>query len=281
MKFKNKVVIVTGASVGVGEACARFFAQEGANVVLAARSENIIGDLAVELTEGAPKSIESHSIAIKTDVAKLRDCECLIEQTIAMFGRIDILVNNAGYNARGDVAECDLDSMDQIIDVNLKGPIRLTKLALPHLLTSPKAAVINVASLAGRFPLEGEATYSCSKFGLRAFSLALAEELNETAVSVSLVSPGPIDTGFIMGHIEDVPDLVFSQPMSTAEDIAKAILACAEDGVRERAIPAASGMLATAGYLMPTLRKVAKPLLLRTGAKAKKRYLKREQSKQP
>lgn len=281
MKFKNKVVIVTGASVGVGEACARFFAQEGANVVLAARSENIISDLAVELTEGAPKSIDSHSIAIKTDVAKLRDCERLIEQTIAMFGRIDILVNNAGYNARGDVAECDLDSMDQIIDVNLKGPIRLTKLALPHLLTSPKAAVINVASLAGRFPLEGEATYSCSKFGLRAFSLALAEELDETAVSVSLVSPGPIDTGFIMGHIEDVPDLVFSQPMSNAEDVAKAVLACAEDGVRERAIPAASGVLATAGYLMPALRKVAKPVLLRAGAKAKKRYLKREQLKQP
>jgi len=281
VKFKNKVVIVTGASVGVGEACARFFAQEGANVVLAARSENIISDLAVELTEGAPKSIHSHSIAIKTDVAKLRDCERLIEQTIAMFGRIDILVNNAGYNARGDVAECDLDSMDQIIDVNLKGPIRLTKLALPHLLTSPKAAVINVASLAGRFPLEGEATYSCSKFGLRAFSLALAEELDETAVSVSLVSPGPIDTGFIMGHIEDVPDLVFSQPMSNAEDVAKAVLACAEDGVRERAIPAASGVLATAGYLMPALRKVAKPVLLRAGAKAKKRYLKREQLKQP
>lgn len=281
MKFKNKVVIVTGASVGVGEACARFFAQEGANVVLAARSENIISDLAVELTEGAPKSIDSHSIAIKTDVAKLRDCERLIEQTIAMFGRIDILVNNAGYNARGDVAECDLDSMDQIIDVNLKGPIRLTKLALPHLLTSPKAAVINVASLAGRFPLEGEATYSCSKFGLRAFSLALAEELDGTPVSVSLVSPGPIDTGFIMGHIEDVPDLVFSQPMSNAEDVAKAVLACAEDGVRERAIPAASGVLATAGYLMPALRKVAKPVLLRAGAKAKKRYLKREQLKQP
>ena len=281
MKFKNKVVIVTGASVGVGEACARFFAQEGANVVLAARSENIISDLAVELTEGAPKSIDSHSIAIKTDVAKLRDCERLIEQTISMFGRIDILVNNAGYNARGDVAECDLDSMDQIIDVNLKGPIRLTKLALPHLLTSPKAAVINVASLAGRFPLEGEATYSCSKFGLRAFSLALAEELDGTPVSVSLVSPGPIDTGFIMGHIEDVPDLVFSQPMSNAEDIAKAVLACAEDGVRERAIPAASGVLATAGYLMPALRKVAKPVLLRAGAKAKKRYLKREQLKQP
>ena len=281
MKFKNKVVIVTGASVGVGEACARFFAQEGANVVLAARSENIISDLAVELTEGAPKSIDSHSIAIKTDVAKLRDCERLIEQTIAMFGRIDILVNNAGYNARGDVAECDLDSMDQIIDVNLKGPIRLTKLALSHLLTSPKAAVINVASLAGRFPLEGEATYSCSKFGLRAFSLALAEELDGTPVSVSLVSPGPIDTGFIMGHIEDVPDLVFSQPMSNAEDIAKAVLACAEDGVRERAIPAASGVLATAGYLMPALRKVAKPVLLRAGAKAKKRYLKREQLKQP
>ena len=233
-----------------------------------------------ELASAFPEDSEIQAIAIKTDVAKLSDCERLIEQSVSMFGKIDMLVNNAGYHARGDVADCDLDGMDQTIDVNLKAPIRLTKLALPHLLMSPKAAVINVASLAGRFPLEGEATYSCSKFGLRAFSLALAEELHETAVSVSLVSPGPIDTGFIMEHIEEVPDLVFSQPMSSAEDIALAVLASAEDGAKERAIPAASGVLATAGYLMPVLRKVAKPLLVRAGAKAKARYLKREQLKQ-
>ena len=267
MRFENQVVIITGASAGVGEACARQFAKAGATVVLAARSIKELNELAQELGHGA--------MAVKTDVAKLEDCKALIDKTVEQFGRIDVLVNNAGYHERGDVAEADLAGLDQTIDVNLKGPIRLSKLALPYLLKAPQGAIINVASLAGRFPLEGEATYSCSKFGLRAFSLALAEELNETAVTVSLVSPGPIDTAFIMDHIEDVPDMVFSQPMSTADEIAAAILQCAMDGKRERAIPAFSGVLATAGYLLPGLRKVLKPALLAKGAKEKKRYLAR------
>ena len=267
MQFQDQVVIITGASAGVGEACARQFAKAGASVVLAARSIKELNQLAQELGNGA--------MAVQTDVAKLEDCEALIAKAVEQFGRIDVLVNNAGYHERGDVAEADLSGLDQTIDVNLKGPIRLTKLALPHLLKAPHGAVVNVASLAGRFPLEGEATYSCSKFGLRAFSLALAEELNETAVTVSLVSPGPIDTAFIMDHIEDVPDMVFSQPMSSADEIADAVIECALDGKRERAIPGFSGLLATAGYLLPTLRKALKPALTAKGAKEKKRYLKR------
>lgn len=268
MQFQDQVVIVTGASAGVGEECARQFAKQGAKVVLAARSKDTIESLAKELGNGA--------IAVPTDVAMREDCESLIEQSVAEFGRIDVLVNNAGFHGRGDVAEADLDEMDQTIDINLKGPIRLTKLALPYLFKAPSAAVVNVASLAGRIPLEGEATYSCSKFALRAFSLALAEELNETAVTVSLVSPGPIDTGFIMGHIEEVPDLVFSQPMSTAAEIAEAVLACAQDGKRERAIPGSSAILTTFGYLFPGIRRALKPALMKKGAKAKQFYLERE-----
>lgn len=269
MQFQDQVVVITGASAGVGEASAKHFSAAGAKVVLAARSEAEIQALADALGNDA--------LAVKTDVAKLEDCQNLIQQTVDHFGRIDVLVNNAGYHERGDVAEAGMAGLDQTIDVNLKGPIRLTKLALPYLLKAPQGAVVNVASLAGRFPLEGEATYSCSKFGLRAFSLALAEELNETDVRVSLVSPGPIDTGFIMDHIEDVPDMVFSQPMSSADDIAEAILACALDGKCERAIPGFSGLLATAGYLFPSLRKALKPVLMAKGAKAKRIYLKRAQ----
>jgi short-subunit dehydrogenase len=267
MLFQDKVVIVTGASSGVGEACAKHFAAQGAKVVLAARSVEPLNALALTIGNGA--------IAIATDVAKLEACQALVDQTIAAFGKIDVLVNNAGYHARGDVAECTVEGLDQTIDVNLKGPIRLSRMALPHLLKSPHGSIVNVASLAGRFPLDGEAVYSASKFGLRAFSIALAEELRETALTVSLVSPGPIDTGFIMDHIEEVPDMVFSQPMSSADDIAEAVLACATDGKRERAIPAASGVLATAGYLMPGLRRLLKPVLNAQGKKAKAKYLKR------
>ena len=170
--------------------------------------------------------------------------------------------------------------MDQIIDVNLKGPMRLSKLALPHLLKASEGAIVNVASLAGRIPVSGETSYSTSKFGLRAFSIAMAEELDETSVSVSVVSPGPIDTGFIMDDIEHVPDLVFSQPMSTTEDVVSAILACIYDGKVERAIPAASGVLATAAYLLPALKRSLRPVLDKKGKKSKEKYLERNLSAQ-
>ena len=262
-EFNNKTIIVTGASSGVGEACARQFVQAGGKVVLAARTKTNLDKLAKELGDQA--------LAVPCDVAKTGDCETLIQQALDHFGSIDVLVNNAGYNARGNVEDVRLEQMEQVIEVNLKAPMRLSKLALPHLKKSG-GAIINVASLAGRFPLDGEAAYSSSKFGLRAFSLAMAEELADTGVSVSIVSPGPIETGFILEDIDEVPDLVFSQPMSTADEVAASVLECAKDGKRERAIPAASGVLATAGYLLPGLRKALKPVLEAQGKRAKAKY---------
>ena len=267
MSFKNKTVIVTGASSGVGAACAKMFASNGANVVIAARSKGALDVLAKELGD----KVFAHA----TDVSSLEACRLLIATTVEKFGGVDVLVNNAGFNSRGDVFDVSVEDMDQIIDVNLKGPMRLSRLALPYLLKSAHGSIVNVASLAGRFPLDGEASYSSSKFGLRAFSLALAEELRETAVSVSIVSPGPIETGFILDDIDEVPDLVFSQPMSTAEEVAENVLRSADDGKQERAMPAASGILATTGYLFPSLRRVMKPVLEAQGKRAKARYMSR------
>jgi hypothetical protein len=135
--------------------------------------------------------------------------------------------------------------------------------------------IVNVASLAGRFPLDDEATYSATKFALRVFSFALAEELRETNVRVSVVSPGPVDTGFIMDVLDEVPDLVFSQPMSTPDEIADLVLASAADGARERSKPAFGAKLATMGYLFPELRRSLIPMLERKGRSAKKKYLAR------
>ncbi|MFO7563433.1 MAG: SDR family NAD(P)-dependent oxidoreductase, partial [Enhygromyxa sp.] len=145
---------------------------------------------------------------------------------------------------------------------------------LPHL-REQGGFIVNVASLAGKIPLDGAATYSATKFGLRAFSIALAEELRGTEVSVSLVSPGPIDTGFIMYLLDEVADIVFSQTMCTADEVAQMILACARDARREREFPVGGGKLATLGYLIPGLRRALKPRLERKGA-AVKRRLRRE-----
>lgn len=236
--------------------------------MLAARSEKTLRVLAQELGQNA--------LAVPCDVSQTQDCERLIDETLKTFGRIDVLVNNAGFNARGELQDVSIEDIEQVIEVNLKAPMRLTRMVLPHMQNAGRGCVINVASLAGRFPLDGEASYSASKFGLRAFSLALAEELRESTLNVCLVSPGPIDTGFIMSDIEEVPDLVFSQPMSSAQDIAQSIMFCALDGKRERAVPAASGMLATAGYLLPGLRRALKPALEAQGKRSKAKYLARK-----
>ncbi|MES1944444.1 short-chain dehydrogenase/reductase SDR [Salinisphaera sp. PC39] len=261
--FRDKTVIVTGASAGVGAATARLFAAEGARVVLAARSAEPLRALAGELGDRA--------IAVPTDVADPAACAALIDTALDATGRIDVLVNNAGCNHRGAVADLDVEHIERILDINLKAPLRLSRLALPHLMRQG-GAIVNVASLAGRVPVDHEASYSASKFGLRAFSRALGEELAGTGVTVSAVSPGPIDTGFIMDHLDQVPDLVFSQPMSTAEEVARQVLACAADGRRERAMPALSGILTNLVYLFPALGRLARPLLEAKGRRVKARY---------
>jgi short-subunit dehydrogenase len=144
---------------------------------------------------------------------------------------------------------------------------------------SGKAAIVNVASIAGRIPLPYEATYSATKFGLRAFTFALAEELESTGITVSAVSPGPVETGFLLKDVEEVPDIVFSQPMSTAAEVAALVLDCAYDGALERVCPQLSGYLATAGYLIPQLPRMLRPILQYQGRAAKERYIEKLRTK--
>lgn len=269
-RFEGKTVIVTGASSGIGESAARMFAAEGANVVLAARTAEALGRLASAIAADG-----GVAIAVPTDVADATACTMLLEAAQAKFGAVHVLVNNAGYNFRGPVEEAPAEELGRILDVNLRAPVMLTRLALPYLRRAGKAAIVNVASLAGRIPLPYEATYSASKFGLRAFTFALAEELESTGITVSAVSPGPVETGFLLADVEEVPDLVFSQPMSTADEVAALVLDSAADGALERTCPTMSGYLATAGYLLPQLPRLLRPVLEYQGRSAKQRYLDR------
>ncbi len=278
MIFNDKTVIITGGSEGVGAATARLFAEAGANLMLVARGKKNLELIAEELRDKTRVEI------FAMDVSDSEACVDLFKKAQFEFGRVDILVNNAGYNKRGDVETVDANDLGKIIDVNLKAPIMLSRLALPYLREAEGGAIINVGSLAGRTPVPGSASYAASKAGLRSFTYTLGIELAGSGIKLAVVSPGPIDTGFIMADIDATSDLTFSQPLSTAEEVAQVILDLCGNTLRERTMPWASGLLTTFMYLFPALSPVILPLLERKGARVKakiKAARKRRESDSP
>ncbi len=267
MDWNRAVAIVTGASSGIGLATAHAFARRGAKVALVARTRAKLEALAAELGH-------DRAASFPLDVADRAGIAALPKQVVERFGGLDIVVNNAGVNHRGAVAERPLDELEAIVDVNLMAPIRLIHAALPHVRAG--GAIVNVASLAGKVPVPDEATYCASKSGLRAFSRALGFELRSRSVRVATVCPGPVDTGFF-GDLEHVPDLVFSQPMSTAEQVADAVVRAVETDAAELDVPPLSGKLATLAYLSPTFFTTLRPAFERLGARNKARFLAKKQ----
>ncbi|MFK7732483.1 MAG: SDR family NAD(P)-dependent oxidoreductase [Pseudomonadales bacterium] len=267
--FKDKTIIITGASAGVGAATARTFAKLGSNLMLVARGEQALSEIAKEL-----ESL-TQVATIAMDVGDQTACNSLISNTVEQFGAIHGLINNAGMHRRGNVEERSADDLGAMVDINLRAPLFLTAAALPHLKQANGAAIVNVGSLAGRMPMQGAATYAATKAGLRSFTYGLADELREQNIAVGVVSPGPIDTGFIMDEIDQVEDIVYSQPMSTAEQVADAIIELARGVDIEISMPAVSGKLTTLSYLFPKLRRGTRKHLYAMGKKNKEKYRQR------
>jgi short-subunit dehydrogenase len=262
--FKDKTVVITGGSEGVGAATARLFARHGANLVLIARSKRNLEKIAEELRPMTRVQI------IAMDVCDADACANIYKKAEFEFGSVNILVNNAGYHERGAVESVSGNDLAAMIDVNLKAPILLCKLAIKHMKEAGGGVIINVASLAGRTPVPGAATYSATKFGLRAFTFALGAELKGSGIKVAAVSPGTILTGFITSNIDKVTDLNFSQPIVTTEDVAQEILNLVQNNKRESAIPRSSGYLTTLSYLFPGLFRLLRPYLLKKGRRVKR-----------
>lgn len=265
MVFKDKTVVITGGSDGVGAAAARLFADAGANLMLVARGKRKLDAMAEELR--AKTRVEIFAM----DVADPEACVNVFKKAEFEFGRIDVLVNNAGFHQRGPFEEVLADEHATMVDVNLRAPIVLSRIALPYIRQAGGGAIINVGSLAGRQPLPDQVTYSATKAGLRTFTFALFEELRGSNIKVALVSPGPLDTSFIMSNLDVVADLTMSQPISTAEDVAQAILDLCGNKQKEKAMPASSAVLSRLVVMMPWLRRLLQPLLERKGARVKER----------
>jgi len=184
LELAGKIAIVTGGARGIGAGMCEVFAEEGANVVIAARNKANL-DLAVAslLTEGI------NALGIQTDVSLESDCMRLVDQTVEHYKRIDILVNNAGISMRAAFKNTDLMVLQKLMNVNFWGTVYCTKYALPWLLEA-KGSVVGVISVAGYVGLPGRTGYSASKFAVRGFLDTLRCENLKTGLHVLVAAPG-------------------------------------------------------------------------------------------
>ncbi len=182
--MKNKVVIVTGASSGIGEACAWYFVKQGSKVVLAARNSQKLEEISEKMT-----SKGFTSLVVQADVSIEGDCKRLVNETLKVFKGIDVLINNAGISMRAILEEVDLSVIKKVMDVNFYGTVFCTKYALPFLLES-KGSVVGVSSIAGYKGLPGRTAYSASKFAMQGFLESLRIENLEKNLHVLIACPG-------------------------------------------------------------------------------------------
>jgi len=183
-KFKNKIIIITGASSGIGEACAFEFARQGAKVILAARTESNLKKIETEIIK-----LGGEAYSIKTDVRKIDDCKNLIDKTIKEYKKIDILINNAGISMRASFEDLDLSVIKELMDTNFYGAVYCTKFALPYLLKQ-KGTVIGISSITGLTPLPGRTGYAASKHAMDGFLNTLRLENYRKGLNVLIVHPG-------------------------------------------------------------------------------------------
>lgn len=182
--FKNQVIIITGASSGIGKACAYEFSKKGGKVVLAARNEDRLHEISDEIIQNG-----GDALVVQTDVRIEKDCRRLVNRTIERFGKIDILINNAGISMRAAFADMELSVMKEVMDTNFYGAVFCTKYALPFLLQQ-KGLVIGVSSISGLTPLPGRTAYVASKHALDGFLNTLRIENMRKGLRVLLVHPG-------------------------------------------------------------------------------------------
>ena len=189
MNFKNKVIVITGASSGIGEASAIKFAKKNAKIVLVARRKEKLLQLQKKLAKFTDSTLVCQcDVSNKTQVKEMTDI------VLDTFGRIDVLINNAGFVIYGKVSELSIEEIESQMETNYFGMIYCTKNFLPHMIEEGKGHIVNVASVGASFGVPGVASYCATKFAMLGFSEGLKHELSGTGVDLTVVSPIMVDT---------------------------------------------------------------------------------------
>ncbi len=187
--IEGKVIVITGASSGLGEAAARLLSAQGASVALGARRADRLQSLANELTGRGGKAL-----AVTTDVTHREQVRALVDAAVRTYRRIDVMINNAGLMPQSLLERLRVEEWDQTIDVNLKGTLYGIAAALPHMMRQKSGHVINVSSVAGHKVGPGAAVYAATKFAVRALSEGLRQETKQYNIRTTVISPGAVAT---------------------------------------------------------------------------------------
>lgn len=245
--FRDRTVVITGASSGVGHDVALAFARQGAKVALLARRKSVLDGLAyrIEVSGG-------RALALECDVTQRAEVKSAIEEAISSFGPVDILVNSAGLRIPDKVEDMRPEDLERMMAVNLYGTVHAIQVVLPGMKQARNGRIINIGSLTGHHGLSPLGGYSASKFALVGLTEALRIELFRSGVRVSLVMPGLLDTPMSdrareSGVLRGVPSL-FAMPVAWAT---LAVLAAAAFGLPEVDIPPGSAIAQKFASLFP------------------------------
>jgi NADP-dependent 3-hydroxy acid dehydrogenase YdfG len=199
----GKVVVITGASSGLGEAAARHLSADGACVVLGARRVDRLEALAAELANGGGKAL-----ALATDVTRVDQVKALVDAAVKAYGRIDVIINNAGLMPQSLLERLKIDEWDRMVDVNIKGVLYGIAAALPHMKAQKSGHIINVSSVAGHKVRPGGTVYSATKHAVRVISEGLRQEVKPYNIRTTVISPGAVDT--------ELPDAITDPDVAVA-----------------------------------------------------------------
>ena len=263
MQLRGAVVVVTGASSGIGWETALAFARNGATVVGAARRKDRLEQLA-----GAIESAGGTALSVECDVSELSQVENLRRTVHETFGRCDVLVNNAGVPGGGPFPELSIEQIERVVQINYLGVLYCTKVFLPGMLEARRGHVVNVASLAGRYAVPGSSVYSSTKHAVVAFSEALYYEVAPQGVQITTVNPSFVRTeGFSMGDLEKLPKAIVLE----AEQVAEAVVyVVRKNKAPEVSVPRWMASMQSVRVLAPPLYRLALRRMSRRGVSTRK-----------
>ena len=223
MKLEGKVALITGASAGIGQACVRALAGEGARLVLTARRQERLETLKKEA-----QSLGTEAVFVLGDAREEQTAIQTVKAAVDTFGRLDILINNTGAGNYKNLVDTSAEEYDSLMDTNVRSTFLFTRYAVPVMLKQKSGTILMISSMAGIYGFGGEAVYCMTKFAQVGFAQALDRELRESGIKVGAICPGGVKTEFAIGKGRTETAVAESNMLDPEDVAAVVLLACTQ-----------------------------------------------------